>query len=205
MASSSEAVMVKGASDGLFEVCRQAAQLLDQVKRAADEESEAEQLYAGHPTASIQQFSPQLGARTLTRRELQAIAEGESQWLPRIFQSYGTPIAEMMSSPGKGAILAGGLGALGGGLLGHGLGQGRDAPYLGAGIGALGVGVPWALAEYLRRQSQNEGLRSLMERLPPNPIKRDLLADPAYQADLERESRLHSGMLLGRALAAAMR
>ena len=89
-------------------------------------------------TLHTQQFSPQMNRRTkFTPAEESALAEGKSRWLPKLFQSYSTPAPELMSSPGKGALLHGltatGIGAALGGL--------RGKPGLGAGIGA-GVGIP---------------------------------------------------------------
>lgn len=40
---------------------------------------------------------------------------------------------------------------------------------------------------YLKRNAQNEGLVELMKRLPEHAVKRDVLADPAVQADANRD------------------
>lgn len=131
----------------------------------------------------MQMYSPQENRRELTPKEQSAVSAGQSQWIPRIFQNYSTPVPEMMSSPGKGALLYGAGGAALGGLAGNAMAPGG----WGAGLGALGGGGLAALLGYFSRQSDNQGMEELMRRLPQNATKRDLLADPAYQADLDRQ------------------
>jgi hypothetical protein len=41
---------------------------------------------------------------------------------------------------------------------------------------------------YLQRQAKNEGVVDLMKRLPEGGTKRDLLSDPAMQADRQRDA-----------------
>lgn len=144
-------------------------------------------------TIHTQQFSPQMNRRTkFTPAEESALQEGKSRWLPRIFQSYATPATELMSSPGKGALMSGltatGVGALLGGLSGK--------PGLGAALGA-GVGIPLAAMSYFGRRQRNEDIEELMRRLPAGATKRDVLADPVYQKDLDRkaEARRHNDMV----------
>lgn len=145
-----------------------------------------------HPQVGVQTLLPLHGRRPLSPAEEAAVAAGQSRWLPRIFQSYGTPVPELMSSPGKGAVLyglgGGGLGAVGGGLLGSSLaGHDPKAQLAGAALGALAGGLGGgglaALLGYKTRQADNEGLVELMKRLPPNATVRDLLSDPVYNQD----------------------
>ena len=124
--------------------------------------------------------------RQLSPDEERSLEKGRSQWLPRIFQSYGTPIPDLMASPLKTGLIYG----LPAGVLGAGLGSAiggafTNKPGSGAGalIGGLGAGGLAALAAYADREAKNEGLEELMRRMPEGAAKRDLLADPQYQAD----------------------
>lgn len=124
--------------------------------------------------------------RQMSLEEEQALEAGKKRWLPRIFQSYGTPIPELMASPAKTGLIFG----LPAGLLGAGLGagiggmmSGQKYSLPGAVIGGLGAGGLAALAAGMDREAKNEGLEELMRRMPEGAAKRDLLADPQYQAD----------------------
>jgi hypothetical protein len=59
-----------------------------------------------------------------------SINEGHNRWMPRHFTNKHTPITELLSSPGKGALL--------GGLLGAGLGG------VAGGVGGSMAGLPSA-------------------------------------------------------------
>lgn len=149
------------------------------------------------PALAMQSMMPVVQKRRpLTHKEKINATAGESRWLPRIFQSEGTPITETMSSPGRGALLAGlGAGALGagaGGLLGAQLSPdvGPAGVPLGALVGGLGVGGLAALLAYHNRKANNEGVREMMTRLPQDATLRDLESDPAHQARLNRENDL---------------
>ena len=120
--------------------------------------------------------------RELAPHEEDALAAGKSRWLPRIFQSYGTPIPELMASPLKTGLIFG----VPAGLLGAGLGSalgGKQHSGMGALIGGLGAGGLAAIAAGMDREAKNEGLEELMRRMPEGAAKRDLLADPQYQSD----------------------
>lgn len=120
--------------------------------------------------------------RQLAPHEEEALAAGKSRWLPRIFQSYGTPIPELMASPLKTGLIYGApIGILGAGL-GSAIG-GKHHSGLGALIGGLGAGGLAALAAGMDRAAKNEGLEELMRRMPEGAAKRDLEADPQYQSD----------------------
>lgn len=120
--------------------------------------------------------------RELSPHEEDALAAGKSRWLPRIFQSYGTPIPELMASPLKtGLIFGAPIGILGAGL-GSAIG-GKNHAGTGALIGGLGAGGLAALAAGMDRAAKNEGLEELMRRMPEGAAKRDLEADPQYQSD----------------------
>lgn len=120
--------------------------------------------------------------RPLSAHEEDALRAGKSRWLPRVFQSYGTPIPELMASPLKtGLIFGAPIGILGAGL-GSALG-GKNNAGMGALLGGLGAGGLAALAAGADRAAKNEGLEELMRRMPEGASKRDLLADPQYQSD----------------------
>lgn len=142
---------------------------------------------------AFQPWMPVQDRRKLTPEEERAIEEGENRWLPAIFQNYGTPVPHLMSSPAKGAILAGLLGALGTGGLWSLLrpeildsaaeqklsSSGLSPAVLSALISLLG-GSGAAAWTYFSRQAHNAGLRDMMQRLPENPTLRDLMSDPVY-------------------------
>lgn len=155
---------------------------------------------------ALQQNLPISERRQATDQDKKLMEAGESRWFPRIFSSYGTPAHELLSSPGKGAILhgLGGalLGSLGGALLGSNLGGAalgsntlKDPnlnKILGAAlIGGLGFGGLGSIGGYYSRKANNEGIKDLMLRLPYGATKRDLLSDSVYNRD-ETMRRLQS-------------
>lgn len=159
---------------------------------------------------AVQQYMPTGGRHKLDPDERERIAEGESRWLPRVFQSYGTPAHEMMSSPGKGALLYGlggaGLGALAGHAIGNGSNQaGLTSASLGAALGAAAGGIGAGTLGYLSRSANNEGIKELMSHSPKGATKRDLLADPVYQRDIGRDDEGRNNIAMMAALSALSR
>lgn len=150
--------------------------------------------YLGHGSVNAQRYSPQLAKRQFSPAESEEIEEGKNRLMPTIFQSYGTPVSEMMASPLKQSLIAGVPAALLGAAAGHALG-GQNHSGLGAVLGGLGAGGLAGAARYFGQQSANEGLEELMRRLPAGATKRDLLADPAYQADLDRRNELRAARM----------
>tara|TARA_R110002020_G_scaffold276042_2_gene491232 strand:- start:359 stop:1624 length:1266 start_codon:yes stop_codon:yes gene_type:complete len=145
----------------------------------------------------VQQFAPLDATREFSDREKKDISEEKSHMFPKIFKSYKTPITELLSSPGKQSILAallgGGAGALGGAVLGNEVGAGPA----GAAVGGLGVGGLSALLTYFGRKQRNEDVEDLMSRLPEGATRRDMLADPVYQRDLDRQHMAVQGTRSG--------
>ena len=142
----------------------------------------------------IQQYSPQQKRRNLTDTEQEEIGKAESNWLPTIFQNYGTPLTGAMSSPLKSSLLT----ALGttaaGGAIGGLAGKGDlKSSLIGAGIGGL-MGIPTGLLSYFNTQSNNDNMKEMMKRLPENATMRDLQSDPAYQKDLDRAAMRNAMM-----------
>lgn len=128
------------------------------------------------PARIIRQFAPLTERRELQPRESAEIDQGRGQLIPSLVQTDSTQIPEMMSSPGKGALLHGALGAAAGGLLGHSLdnrfGHGAHGTAATA-LGAVALGIPAALHSYLARHHENDHLEEAMRRLPPGATKRD--------------------------------
>lgn len=167
--------------------------------------------YEGMQQHSLYKHAPIGKKRELSPEEKAEIEEGQSRWMPEIFQSYATKPKDMMASPGKQSLLYG----LGGGLAGAGLGgmagaaisQGGaggtpnpNTAALGAMIGALGVGGTSALLSYLSQDAKNKGLVDQIQRLPRGATKRDLLSDPVYNEDQYRGhmgNDLRSGLAWG--------
>jgi len=132
-------------------------------------------------------------AREFDADETAQIDQGKSRLLPKIFQSYATPIPEMMASPAKQGVGAGILGGLGGAALGAHLGGGT-----GAAIGGLGgAGITGALA-YLSRKANNEDLEEIMRRSPKGANRHDYLADSVVNNDLNRDTTMGAaGIMAG--------
>jgi hypothetical protein len=154
----------------------------------------------GAQNVGFQEYLPVQDQRELSETEKKRIEKAQSNWFPKIFESYQTPLPQMMSSPGRAAILAGLLGGTAGagmgGLAGAAFGSEAGRPGLGAGIGAglggLGLGGLTALTAYFGRRQENEDLEDLMTRLPEGATKRDMLSDPVVQKDLERQIFMRS-------------
>ena len=161
--------------------------------------------YPGLSGHAVYGYTPVGARRDFDPAEKQEVEEGLSSWWPQIFQSYGTPAHRLLASPGKQALLYGLLGAVPGALGGAALGGAMTnsppaspgaAPLVGAGVGALGTGGLTALLGYLMRDQSNEGWLELMRRTPQHsPTKRDLLSDPVYQAEEDRNTMLAANML----------
>lgn len=148
----------------------------------------------GMSNIGVQSYVPVQKKRKKESPEEQAnIERGLSKWLPKIWQSYSTPAWQMLASPGKQSLLTGlgggGLGALIGAGLGSKISR-RDpgATGVGAGIGGGAGALIAGLLGYFARRQENENILEILKRLPPGATKRDILSDPAYQADLYRNT-----------------
>ena len=146
--------------------------------------------YKGYGPLAIQQFAPISKRRQFSPSELDEVDRGENKLIPKIWQSYQTPMWQLLASPGKTGLISALPGLVAGGGIGGLIGAGFKNPYgsmagaiTGAGMGAAATGF---LGYYARKQ-RNENIKELMRRLPPHATKRDMLSDPAYQADLERK------------------
>lgn len=155
--------------------------------------------------------------RDLSPEELALVEQGQRRWLPKLFPSYSTPPHELMASPLKsgligaipGGLLGAGLGGVGGAVLGGLAGKalGHDQALSaagGAGLGAIGGGLLGAgttgVVSGLNQRAENENILDLMKRLPPGATRRDLMSDPAYQADVDRSLSAANTNSLGNSL-----
>jgi hypothetical protein len=135
----------------------------------------------GYVGISAQQYMPTYGRReTFTPDEDRLIAANRKNVIPKIFRSKADSPAVDMASP----AWAGVGGGLVGGALGLAVGGpgGRGTMAAGAGIGAIIGSIVMAKS----RKAHNESIIENMRRLPPNGVRRDLEADPVYQAEAGR-------------------
>jgi hypothetical protein len=135
---------------------------------------------------SLQQYMPLAPRRAVLNPEEQAnVEEGQSQWFPKLFRSMADSPAVDMSSPAKASLMTAlvGGGAVGAGA--HFLGAKPEHTAMAGGGAALLSG----LLGYHSRKANNEGIIEMMRRLPPGGTRRDMLADPVLQQELNRESQ----------------
>lgn len=135
---------------------------------------------------SLQQYMPLAPRRADLNPEEQAnVDEGQSQWFPKLFRSMADSPAVDMSSPGKASLMAalvgGGAAATGAHFLGA---KPEHTAVAGAGAATLS-----GLLAYFSRKANNEGIVEMMRRLPPGGTRRDMLADPVLQQELNRDSQ----------------
>lgn len=150
-------------------------------------------VYGGVKNYGIQRYLPILDKRELTKPEKIDVQKGLSQWFPPFGAGYSTPITQLLASPIKNAVLLGGImGGLAAAIplmrvtAAIAVKKSPQVPLLCmAVLGSLLGGIGSAIG-YFRRRQQNENILDLMQRLPPNATKRDMLSDPVYQADLDR-------------------
>lgn len=157
-------------------------------------------VYGGVKNYGIQRYLPILSKRELTKPEKKDIQHGLNQWFPRVGAGYSTPITQLLASPIKNSVLLGGiLGGLAAAMplirvtAAIAASKPLRVPLLCAAVLGSVLGGIGSILGYFRRRQQNENILELMQRLPPNATKRDMLSDPVYQADLDR-----SAMAVGR-------
>lgn len=142
---------------------------------------------------SVQTYIPISSRRRLSGMEVYEIQQNQQQnWVGKLFPSYLTPLPRMMANPAKFAALS----ALGGAISGLFLSLFTWRSEWKVPLTALFVGGGAALSAftgYLGQKQRNENLADMMTRFPPGATKRDMLADPAVQADLNRSAMVSSG------------
>ena len=152
----------------------------------------------GYMGMTHQQYMPQYQRRTqLTPEEQELIRRNKGNVIPKIFTSQADSPAVDMASP----AWAGVGGAIGGGLLGAGLGAHLGAPAermgTGAVIGGAAGTVLGAVVAAMKRRAQNATIEEQIRRIGPNGVRRDIEADPVYQADQSRAALLRAAMAGG--------
>lgn len=150
-------------------------------------------VYGGIKNYGMQQYLPIMDKRDLEKPEQKDIKKNLSNWWSKIGAGYSTPIAELLASPTKSAILS----AIGTGLLGAVLGVVMVRKAFAAVIGGLIGMALGGFTGFINRRQQNENILDLMRRFPEGATKRDLLADPVYQSDLNRNAMRQSGGSFG--------
>lgn len=174
---------------------RKALRILRQSKQASSTP-------AGYMGISHQQYMPQYERRKeFTPEEQELIRRNKGNVIPKIFTSQADSPAVDMASPAwsalgggaAGAAFGAGLGSyvstVGTGNIGNGVIPGDPrAVAIGAGVG----GVIGAIGAALKRKARNATIEEGMRRLPPGAVRRDIMADPVYQAEEDRRSRLQA-------------
>lgn len=144
-----------------------------------------------------QMYAPLMERRELSPEEEAMVAEEEGKWIPKIFKSDADSPAVASSNPKVTAALAGllggGAGATVGGLVGADMAQGTDLGEAGGGalgalVGGLPLGALTALIAYKLKDRGNKDRREMLRRLPEGATRRDMKADPVYQADASRRA-----------------
>lgn len=160
---------------------------------------------SGYMGMTHQQYMPQYDRRdNLTGAEENLLAAGESRILPKIFKSEADhPSVDMMDpriAAIPGGLLGGGIGAIGGGLVGAAIGAPHDDSMpagVGAGLGGVTGALVGSLLGYHGRKAKNDTLEERIRRLPPGATRRDMMADPLYQKERDREVEMMKAMSHG--------
>lgn len=133
--------------------------------------------------APAERYSAPQTLRALTVTELAQVAKGKSQWLPKLFPSYTTPLWQVMASPAKIAFIKSVFYGLIGSSAGIFAKSGIVALLCGAVLAVLG-----GVLGYHGRLQRNENLEFMMRRMPEGAVKYNLLENPIVQADLTRQA-----------------
>lgn len=160
---------------------------------------------AGYMGMTHQQYMPQYQRRTeFTPDEQELIRRNKGNVIPKIFTSQADSPAVDMASPLWSAA--------GGGLIGAALGAGAGS-YLSTvaghrtmggalpgspamiGVGAAAGGIIGAIGSALSRRARNASIEEGMRRLPPGATRRDVEADPVYQATQDRAARIRAAVI----------
>ena len=138
--------------------------------------------------------------RELGPDEQEQVVHGQARTLPDLIWGGGTPLPNTMSSPGKGAILNGAIGAGVGGLAGYGLGHLAGQPAAGAALGAVAGGAALGTKSYLARSRWNEDAVDLMRRLPEGATYRDYQSDAGNDYDMDQAQNMRAMRYIARDL-----
>lgn len=166
----------------------------------------AAELPAAYMGLVQQKYMPQYKRRDdLEGFEEELVDKGRRRPIPKIFKSDADHPSVDMASPGVSAGVAGAGGAVVGGLLGAPLGaiiagsndkDPETGAQLGAGLGAVTTGLITGLMGYHGRQAVNDSIVEAMRRLPAGATRRDMKADPVYQAEQDRMNQLMAAQMM---------
>lgn len=151
--------------------------------------------YEGYQNHNVQSLLPISARRELSEPEQLAVAQGQDQWIPKIFDNYSDSPAVRMASPGRQAALWGaGVGLPTALLAAAHTGSASSGLLAGAGAGGLA-----ALLAYLGRRQSNADAVETMRRLPEGATLRDFDADPmmAERRRFSHERALMAGQGAG--------
>lgn len=170
----------------------------------------------GHMGVSHQQHLPIGERRELSPEEQARILEAKGKMLPKIFTSLADQPEVDMHSSLLPMLALGAPGGLLGGVLGNAAGRGLGGLFpdkdlgsrLGGKIGGLGGAILGALGGsaigHYGTQAKNESIEENMRRLPEGATRRDIQADPLYQANAQRAADSSNTHALAAALASSM-
>lgn len=144
--------------------------------------------YEGYQNMNVQRLMPLAPRRDLSPEEQAAVAEGQSQWLPKIFDSLSDSPAVNMADPAKQSLLWGAGVGVPVSLIAA---ANSGSPLGGLGSGVMAGGLAAVLA-YLSRRKSNQDIEETMRRLPQNSNLRDFQADPLMA---ERRQEEHEAAL----------
>lgn len=137
---------------------------------------------------NFQSYMPTHAKRQLDPDEVAEIEK--AQKTPgRIFTSNADPIHADMGNPTISALGYGTIGAGLGSLLGGAVGNSGTAAGLGAILGGLGGGI----VGHQSRSAKNNTLLDYIQRNPKGATRRDMMADPVYQKERDRQMMMQAG------------
>ena len=153
----------------------------------------------GYMGMTHQQYMPQYERRKeFTPEEQATIDANRRNVIPKIFKSQADSPAVDMASPAWAGLGGAGIGA----AVGAGVMSGTQSPKA-MGYGAAAGGVLGAVIGIMKRKAQNASIEENMRRLPAGAVRRDVQADPVYQAEQDRSARLRAAALAGGAVGGA--
>lgn len=154
------------------------------------QDDEKKSAYGGRQ--SVLTHAPVVDKRDLSESELFEINHRkEHAWWPRFFPTDETPLTERVANPVKKGAIVGGI--VGGAVyLINILNQAQNS--VAAGWGLLTGGISGTAAG-VSQKIENERVVGTLKYLPENATERDLEADPAHQARLDRRNRLEAASI----------
>jgi len=159
--------------------------------------------YDGYQGIAAQTYLPVQKKRDLTDDEQKIIEEKSKKVFRGPFASEGDLIAERMADPKKRVALMAALLTIGAGSYGALLGAAtgdisnvKTGGLIGAATG-LGIGALTSPLVYLGERKRNKDIEDRMKRLPEGATLRDMMSDPAVQAQENRNNLTNAALLAG--------